>query len=59
MLAADRIAQCANRLYRARRARHPVPQFSGEFSGLSIDDAYAIQLEWVRLEQLDGRVMRG
>jgi 2-oxo-hept-3-ene-1,7-dioate hydratase len=59
MLETDRIEQCASRLYRARRARGPVPQLSREFPGLSIGDAYAIQREWVRLEQLEGRVICG
>jgi 2-oxo-hept-3-ene-1,7-dioate hydratase len=59
MLAFDQIAKCAHGLYLARRSREPVRQFSREFPGLAIEDAYAIQREWVRLEQLDGRCVRG
>ncbi len=59
MLATDQIAKCAHRLYLARKSREPVPQLSREFAGLAIEDAYAIQREWVRLEQLAGRSVRG
>jgi len=59
MLPVDRVAQLALRLYRARKGRSQVPQFSRELPDLSIEDAYAIQSEWVRLECSDGRRIRG
>jgi 2-oxo-hept-3-ene-1,7-dioate hydratase len=36
-----------------------VRQFSREVSGLSIEGAYEIQAEWMRLEAADGRQLRG
>jgi 2-oxo-hept-3-ene-1,7-dioate hydratase len=59
MLPADSVAELALRLYRARKDGSQVPQFSREFAGLSIEDAYAIQREWVRLERADGKLIRG
>ncbi len=55
----DAIAALARELYRARKTRTPVRQFSQRHPGMTIDDGYAIQREWVRLEQADGRVIRG
>jgi len=59
MISPDSVGQLALRLYRARKDRSQVPQLSRELAGLSIEDAYAIQREWVRLERSDGRVIRG
>jgi 2-oxo-hept-3-ene-1,7-dioate hydratase len=59
MLSAEQVAQCAHRLYRARSSHEPISQLSGAFPGLSVRDAYAIQREWVRLEQSGGRSLRG
>jgi 2-oxo-hept-3-ene-1,7-dioate hydratase len=59
MISADSVAQLALRLYRARADRRHVPQFSREIGALSIEDAYSIQREWVRLERSDGRDIRG
>jgi len=42
-LPVDRAAQLALRLYRARKGRSQVPQFSRELPDLSIEDAYATQ----------------
>jgi 2-oxo-hept-3-ene-1,7-dioate hydratase len=52
-------AALARRLYEARKTRTPVRQFSREFPGMTIDDGYAIQREWVKLEIADGRVIKG
>jgi 2-oxo-hept-3-ene-1,7-dioate hydratase len=52
-------ALLARRLYEARKARSPLRHFSREFPSMTIDDGYAIQREWVRLEIADGRSVRG
>jgi 2-oxo-hept-3-ene-1,7-dioate hydratase len=52
-------ALLARRLYEARRSRTPLRHFSREFPAMTIDDGYAIQREWVRLEQADGHRIRG
>lgn len=55
----DVIAALARELYGARKTRAPVGHFSARHPGMTIDDGYAIQREWVRLEQADGRRIRG
>lgn len=59
MLDADTIRDLARRLHQARKTRTPLRHFSREHPGMSIDDGYAIQREWVRLEIADGRSIRG
>jgi 2-oxo-hept-3-ene-1,7-dioate hydratase len=59
MLPTDSVAQLARLLYRARKDRKQIPQLSKELTELSIDDAYAVQREWLRLERSDGRISRG
>jgi 2-oxo-hept-3-ene-1,7-dioate hydratase len=59
MLPTETVAQLAHRLYRARKHRRQVPQLSREFPDLSVEDAYSIQRQWVRLEQGDGHAIRG
>jgi 2-oxo-hept-3-ene-1,7-dioate hydratase len=49
----------ARQLYEARRTRTQLRQFSRAYPQMTIDDGYAIQREWVKLEQADGRVIRG
>ncbi|HNT38077.1 MAG TPA: 2-oxo-hepta-3-ene-1,7-dioic acid hydratase [Rubrivivax sp.] len=49
----------ARRLYEARKTRTPLRQFSRQYPGMTIDDGYAIQREWVKLERADGRTIRG
>ncbi len=58
-LAPDIIAALARELYQARKARTPVRQFSLRHPGMTIADGYAIQHEWVGLEQADGRAIKG
>lgn len=52
-------AALARQLYDARKARTPLRHFSRQHPGMSIDDGYAIQREWVKLELADGRTIRG
>lgn len=58
-LDAATIAALALRLREARHTRTPLRQFSREHPGMTIDDGYAIQREWVRMEIADGRRVRG
>jgi 2-oxo-hept-3-ene-1,7-dioate hydratase len=53
------LATLARRLYDARRSRVQVRQFSKEYPQMTIEDGYAIQREWVKLEQADGRTIKG
>ncbi len=59
MLDQNTIATLARELHEARRARRQVRHFSTRHPGMTIEDGYAIQREWVRLEQADGRVIKG
>ena len=53
------LAALARQLYDARRNRTPLRHFSRAHPGMTIDDGYAIQREWVKLEVADGRSVRG
>jgi len=53
------IAALARELYEARKARRQVRHFSQRHPGMTIEDGYAIQREWVMLEQADGRTIKG
>lgn len=52
-------AALARRLYDARKARSALRHFSREFPAMTIEDGYAIQREWVKLELADGRTIKG
>lgn len=59
MLDPTTITTLARRLYDARRSRTALRHFSREFPGMTIEDGYAIQREWVKMELADGRRIRG
>lgn len=59
MLPSDTTLTLARELYDARKRRVQVRHFSRRYPEMTIEDGYAIQREWVRLEEADGRVVRG
>lgn len=59
MLPKEVIDSLAKRLYGARKSRTQLRHFSKEHPGMTIEDGYAIQGEWVKLELADGRRIRG
>ena len=59
MLPPATVAALARRLYEARKSRVQLRHFSGEYPQMSIEDGYAIQREWVKLELADGRSIKG
>jgi 2-oxo-hept-3-ene-1,7-dioate hydratase len=59
MLPTDTIRLLARRLYDARKSRVQLRHFSAEHGGMTIEDGYAVQSEWVRLEMADGRSIKG
>ena len=59
MLDPTTITALARRLYDARKARTPLRHFSAAHPGMTIEDGYAIQREWVKLELADGRSIKG
>ena len=51
-----RVDFLAKRLYDARKSRTQLRHFSKEHPGMTIEDGYAIQREWVKLEIADGHI---
>lgn len=59
MLSTDTIESLARQLYDARKTRTPLRHFSAAHPAMTIEDGYAIQQAWVRLELADGRRIKG
>ncbi|AZV95000.1 2-oxo-hepta-3-ene-1,7-dioic acid hydratase [Bordetella sp. J329] len=59
MLSSDIIEQAAARLDEAERSGKQIRQFSLEYPGITIEDAYAIQRAWVAKKIADGRRLVG
>jgi len=59
MLPSSTIAALARQLYEARKSRTQLRHFSKAHPEMTVEDGYAIQREWVRLEIADGRHVRG
>ena len=59
MLPPETIDLLARRLYEARKSRTQLRHFSKEHPGMTVEDGYAIQTAWVRLEVEDGRTIKG
>jgi len=59
MLPSTTIAGLARQLYEARKTRTQLRHFSKAHPEMTVEDGYAIQREWVRLEIADGRRVRG
>ena len=59
MLDAPTITTLARQLYDARKTRTALRHVSRAHPQMTIDDAYAIQREWVKLELADGRRIKG
>jgi 2-oxo-hept-3-ene-1,7-dioate hydratase len=59
MLNQDTIVTLALQLYEARKSRTPLRHFSKQYPEMTIEDGYAIQRAWVKLELADGRSIKG
>jgi 2-oxo-hept-3-ene-1,7-dioate hydratase len=59
MLPKATVVALAHRLYDARKSRTQLRQFSKEHPDMTVEDGYAIQREWVKLELADGRTIKG
>ncbi|MEQ5185455.1 2-oxo-hept-4-ene-1,7-dioate hydratase [Providencia alcalifaciens] len=59
MLHKDVISQVAQRLNQAEKSRQQIRQISLDHPEMTIEDAYAIQKEWVGLKLAEGRVLKG
>ena len=59
MLPQETVVALAKRLFEARRNRTQLRHFSKEQPGMTVQDGYAIQSEWVKLEVAAGRKIKG
>jgi len=59
MLPAALVAELAHKLYQARKDRTQLRHFSREHPQMTIEDGYAIQRAWVKLELADGHTIKG
>ncbi|MDE9550397.1 2-oxo-hept-4-ene-1,7-dioate hydratase [Xenorhabdus bovienii] len=53
------VSQVARRLHQAEKNRKQIRQISLDYPEITIEDAYAIQREWVNLKIAEGRVLKG
>lgn len=59
MFTPEQIAKLACELRAARQNRTQMRQLSSQYPGMTLEDGYAIQREWVKLELAAGRVIKG
>ena len=59
MLSPEIVVDLARKLYDARKTRVQLRHFSTLHPQMTIEDGYNIQREWVKLEQADGRTIKG
>ena len=59
MLSFDDIKAAARRLNEAEKSRVQIRQLSLDHPGLALEQAYAIQKEWIALKVAEGRVIKG
>lgn len=59
MLARQTITELAQKLEQSEKTRVQIRQFSLEYPEITIEDAYAIQKEWIRLKCAAGRAVKG
>ncbi|KLN96256.1 2-oxo-hept-4-ene-1,7-dioate hydratase [Moellerella wisconsensis] len=59
MLQKDIVSQVAQRLNNAEKKGEQIRQISLDHPEITIEDAYAIQREWVGLKMSEGRILKG
>jgi 2-oxo-hept-3-ene-1,7-dioate hydratase len=59
MLTDETVTHLARLLYEARKSRVQLRHFSKSHPGMTIDDGYKIQRQWVKLELADGHTICG
>jgi len=53
------VRECAQRIHDAERSRQQIRQLSLQYPGMTIEDAYAIQREWISIKVAEGRKLKG
>ena len=59
MLPPALVVELAHKLYQARKNRTQLRHFSKDHPHMTLEDGYAIQREWVKLELADGHSIKG
>ncbi len=59
MLDAATIADLSRQLFEARKSRTQLRHFSRQFPQMTVDDGYAVQQAWVKLELAEGHTIQG
>ncbi|OTA18498.1 2-oxo-hepta-3-ene-1,7-dioic acid hydratase [Xenorhabdus vietnamensis] len=59
MLQQEVVSLVARRLHQAEKTREQIRQISLDYPEITIEDAYAIQREWVDLKTGEGRILKG
>lgn len=59
MLAQKTIIQIAQQLYQAEQCGEQIRQVSLDYPMITIEDAYAIQRQWVAMKIQQGQILRG
>jgi len=59
MLPPALVVELAHKLYQARKDRTQLRHFSKDHPHMTLEDGYAIQREWVKLELADGHSIKG
>ncbi|KLU16201.1 MULTISPECIES: 2-oxo-hept-4-ene-1,7-dioate hydratase [Xenorhabdus] len=59
MLQQEIVSRAARRLHQAEQSREQIRQISLDYPEITIEDAYAIQREWVNLKIKEGRILKG
>jgi 2-oxo-hept-3-ene-1,7-dioate hydratase len=58
-LSIENIRNAADRLDRAEKTRTQIRQLSQEFPDITLDEAYAIQKQWIDIKVASGRIIKG
>jgi len=58
-LTKEDIRLAAERLHQAEQTRRQIRQLSLDHSGITVEDAYAIQQAWIEIKLAEGRVIKG
>jgi len=59
LLTAAQIVEAAHRIHVAEKTRTQIRQLSLQYPGMTIEDAYAVQRQWVTVKMAEGRKLRG
>jgi 2-oxo-hept-3-ene-1,7-dioate hydratase len=59
VLTAAQVVEAAHRIHTAEKSRTQIRQLSLQYPGMTIEDAYAVQRQWVTVKIAEGRKLRG